>query len=353
MNPTSSSIRQLPAVLALLLGSALACSAQAVTYQAKDIGSVATGDCYYNEMNAKGQIVGACFESDFVAYSAYATGRNGRNIHTVGTIGGSSSWTNGLNDEGTLVGDATIAGDLVSHAWVKRPGGPITDLGTLGGENSFALNVSNKGLIIGSSEFDALGGVYHGFVINPGSTTMIDIGTLGGSYIWPWEVNNHGVIGGEGSQPGDIEFRGFYARPPYTRLIVMDTLGGTRSAVRGINDHGLIVGWSRTPGNALARAFVGQVGSKAITELATPAGRSANAYGVNNLGQIVGWFARATDNLSAAFVCTGTCADLVDLNTVTTGLPAGVRLRNANDINDRGQIAADGSDGHIYLLTPQ
>lgn len=349
----SPSIRHLPAVLALLLGSALASSAQAVTYKAKDIGSVAPGQCYYNEMNAKGQIVGACYDAEGLNYTAYATDANGKNIHTIGLLSGSWSWTNGLNDNGVLVGDATIAGDLVSHAWIKQPSGAMTDLGTLGGDNSYALNVNNKGLIVGISEFDTLGSGVHGFVINPGSTTMIDVGSLGGTQMGLWEVNNKGVIGGFGSLAGDTEFRGFHAKPPYNKLIVMDTLGGTNSSVRGINDNGVIVGITRTAGDLVRRAFVAQVGSKAITELATPAGRNAGAFGINNLGQIVGQVARATDNRYLAFVCTGDCTDLVDLNTVTTGLPLGIELRNANDINDKGQIGAVGSDGHNYLLTPQ
>lgn len=244
----SPSIRHLPAVLALLLGSALASSAQAVTYKAKDIGSVAPGQCYYNEMNAKGQIVGACYDAEGLNYTAYATDANGKNIHTIGLLSGSWSWTNGLNDNGVLVGDATIAGDLVSHAWIKQPSGAMTDLGTLGGDNSYALNVNNKGLIVGISEFDTLGSGVHGFVINPGSTTMIDVGNLGGTQMGVWEVNNKGVIGGFGSLAGDTEFRGFHAKPPYNKLIVMDTLGGTNSSVRGINDNGVIVGITRTAG---------------------------------------------------------------------------------------------------------
>ena len=43
---------------------------------------------------------------------------------------------------------------------------------------------------------------------------------------------------------------------------------------------------------------------------------------------------------------------MTDLNTLVT-LPAGVVLSDAVAINTSGQIAAEGSDGHAYLLTPR
>lgn len=41
-----------------------------------------------------------------------------------------------------------------------------------------------------------------------------------------------------------------------------------------------------------------------------------------------------------------------DLSSLVLNLPAGVTLSIAQDINDRGQIVAVGSDSKIYLLTP-
>jgi probable HAF family extracellular repeat protein len=344
--------RRLPALISLLLGAALCSSALAVTYKAKDIGDVGPGGCYFNKMNLKAQIVGACFEADDVAYTAYATDAKGKNIHTVGKLSGNWSWTNGLNDDGVLVGDATIAGDVISHAWIQQPGGAMTDLGTLGGDNSFALNINNKGLIVGNSQFDASGS-FHGFVIQPGTSKMIDVGNLGGTQLSVWRVTEKGIIGGVGTLAGDTEFRGFYAKPPYSKLVVLNSFGGSSTSVGGINESGVIVGTSRTAGDALRRAFVGKVGSKAITDLGTPAGQNSVASSINNKGQIVGSYRRAADNLSAPYLCTNDCSDFLDLNTVTTGLPAGIELRNAQGINDKGLITGQGSDGRIYLLTPQ
>jgi probable HAF family extracellular repeat protein len=350
---SSQALFRFSTVSALWCAVALAAPAQAATYAAKDIGSVAVGQCFLNEMNNKAQVVGACFDADGVNYTAYTTGAKGKLISTVGLLSGSWSWTNGLNDDGVLVGDATIAGDAASHAWVRQPGGTMVDLGTLGGANSYALNVSNAGLIVGISEFDATGAL-HGFVIQPGTTKMVDIGNLGGSGINVWEVNTSGVIAGSGQLKGDKQTRGFYANPPYTRFVVLPTFGGTVGNVSAINDSGVMVGYANMAGDTLARAFVAKVGSKVITELATPAGLSANARGINNLGQIVGSYRIAVDKTTrSAFTCSGTCSDFVDLNTVTTGLPKGVALRLAQDVSDSGFISAVGSDFRIYLLAPR
>jgi hypothetical protein len=43
---------------------------------------------------------------------------------------------------------------------------------------------------------------------------------------------------------------------------------------------------------------------------------------------------------------------MIDLSSVTFGLPAGVWLSGAGSINNVGQILADGIDGQVYLLTP-
>ncbi|MFZ2988338.1 hypothetical protein, partial [Ideonella sp.] len=112
------------------------------------------------------------------------------------------------------------------------------------------------------------------------------------------------------------------------------------------------VGYSNLADNVMSRAFVGKVGSKKVTELAVPAGKSA-AYAINKLGVIVGRYTRASDGKYAPFSCSGACADFLDLNTVTTGLPAGVELRSALAINDKGMVTAQGSDNRIYLLLPQ
>jgi probable HAF family extracellular repeat protein len=163
-------------------------------------------------LNSNAQIALDCSD-DYPAFSAFVTNARGKDMDEVGSLGGNRTWANGLNDNGVLVGDASIAGRRAAHAWVKQPGGALLDLGTLGGRNSTASKVNNDGLIVGTSEVKA--GVVHAFVIQPGTTTMIDIGNLGGKSIQIGGLIQNGIIVGGGyTEDGYRINSAFYAKPP-------------------------------------------------------------------------------------------------------------------------------------------
>lgn len=350
-----SLIRHPLSKVALLIGSALASqTAQAgPTYMARALDLPVGQTCYLNDLNNRGQVVGACMSADRASYAAFATAAKGKRTSPVGTLSGTMSWVNGVNNAGVLVGDATVDGDMSSHAWMKAPGGEMIDLGTLGGNDSAASDVNDKGLIVGVSTVDDTGS-QAGFVILPGSTQMQAVPTLGGTYARVAAVNNRGVIAGTSMLAGDVDTRGFYSRAPYRKLVMLDSLGGQITEIADINDSGTMVGFATPPNSKLRRAVTAQVGSKALIELATPAGRNARANGINSAGLIVGTHLHATENRAVAFSCTGNCStDLTDLNSVVTDLPAGVTLVSAQRVNDKGMISAQGSDGRLYLLLPQ
>ena len=77
-------------------------------------------------------------------------------------------------------------------------------------------------------------------------------------------------------------------------------------------------------------------------------GVTSVANGINNIGQIVGWSLSA-GGAQHAFLHSG--GIMIDLNNFVT-LPSGASAVDAFGINDLGQIAVAGSDGHAYLLTP-
>src|SRR5690242_12965143 len=53
-------------------------------------------------------------------------------VQDLGTLGGSFSLAGGMNEEGSVVGFSTVAGNGAVHAFLWRSG-EMTDLGTLGG----------------------------------------------------------------------------------------------------------------------------------------------------------------------------------------------------------------------------
>ena len=72
-------------------------------------------------------------------------------MQDLGTLGGSFSMASAINDEGQVVGQANIEGDLAGHAFTWRDG-IMTDLGTLPGDTSSrAVTIDSDGQIFGYS----------------------------------------------------------------------------------------------------------------------------------------------------------------------------------------------------------
>ena len=97
-----------------------------------------------------------------------------------------------------------------------------------------------------------------------------------------------------------------------------------------------------------------------MTALGTPGGGSGLtgilswANGIDNAGQIVGYSVFTAPGGATTYVATlwnGTTA--VNLNTLLgSTLPAGVTFVDAVAISNNSRIVADGSDGGVYVLTP-
>jgi probable HAF family extracellular repeat protein len=76
-------------------------------------------------------------------------------VTDLGTLGGTFSQASGINNNGSVVGFATLNGDTALHAFLWRKG-VITDLGTLGGSDtlpaSVAVNINDSDEVVGFSE---------------------------------------------------------------------------------------------------------------------------------------------------------------------------------------------------------
>src|SRR5262249_14738116 len=120
------------------------------------------------------------------------------------------------------------------------------------------------------------------------------------------------------------------------------------------NQRGTVIGYSEAyPGDSdVVHAYMAtQAG---MIDLGTWGGSSSLAHGINDRDQVVGGALDENEHLRAFLYSDGVMQDLNDL----IASDARVRLLRANDINNRGQIAAFGVDlntgeKHGYLLTPQ
>jgi probable HAF family extracellular repeat protein len=112
-------------------------------------------------------------------------------VISLGALGGSYSVANAINNAGQIVGGASLAGDVDTHAFVYQ-GSTMRDLGTLGGSYSFATAINNRGWIVGNSSMqnDA---VIYGFVYD--GHRMRSLGSLAGNS-YAFGINNLGDVVG-------------------------------------------------------------------------------------------------------------------------------------------------------------
>jgi probable HAF family extracellular repeat protein len=270
----------------------------------------------------------------------------------LGTLGGTTSGATGINDRGTVVGMSSVApGSKQVDAFLEQ-GGKLTDLGPINPAvvEGGAVSINTDGVVSGLSAggFDAL--------INRHGTD-IDLGSLAGLGSVARDLNDSGqVVGFSGtallpaamgrSQPTVI-FHAF--RYSHGKMGDLGTLGGTDSSANSVNDRGAVVGYSFTASDAAIHAFLYSQGR--MTDLGTLGGRNSAAAAINDQGAVVG---ESLTSTSANHGFISRHGRMVDLNSL---IPAssGFVITNAQDINDRGQIVAEGYEtssprDHLALL---
>jgi probable HAF family extracellular repeat protein len=304
-------------------------------------------------VNNQGEVVGVSYTANNAAGHAFLY-RHGR-MTDLGTLGGTMSGATDINDRGTVVGMSNIApGSHQFDAFLER-GGKLTDLGpvnqgvVLGG----SVSINADGVVSGISA-----GGFDAFIERHGSD--IDLGSLAGLGSLARDLNASGqVVGLSGtgvlpaangrSQP-TVFFHAF--RASHGTMSDLGTLGGANSSANSINDRGAVVGYSFTANDAAIHAFLYSHGT--MTDLGTLGGRDSVAAAINDKGAVVGG---SLTSISANHGFIDQHGRMVDLNSL---IPAssGFVITNAQDINDRGQIVAEGyetsapRDHLAFLLDP-
>ena len=337
----------LRALLTAMAGAFLLQSAPAQTYTVTLIPTLGGSLNYALAIDNNGTVAGDSNLSGDTAHHAM-TYLNGT-VVDIGTLpGGTSSNANGSNVYGNVVGNSYTSGVTLPNAF-ESTYGIITNLGTLGGTQSFAQAVNNSGVVVGYANL-AGDASHHAFSYNLG--TLTDLGTLGGANSIAYGINSAGTIVGneEPSLTAPVNHRAFsYSNGKMTDL---GTLGGVKSTAFAINDSGTIVGDAATSSGAI-HAF-SLVSGGTMTDLGTIGGASGSSFatGINSSGVIVGYSNVTGSAVTHAFIYTN--GQMTDLNTLVslTGVTLTGDVTGAVAINDLGQIAASGSNGRAYLLTP-
>lgn len=277
-----------------------------------------------------GRIAGV---SDFEAgiyYHATIWETNG-NLIDLGSFRGDLSSAHDINEVGEVVGwgGETVFGD--QHAFLWREGQMI-DLGTLGGEESEAHAINDLSQVAGYSDYE--GGSGGGFLWESGKMTALP--TLGRSGGTAYDINNASQVVGRSVDP---DGNGKAVLWENGGVIALPTLTSDPSTALAINELGEIVGQSDGPNdNAHAVAWVnGQILDLHNSEL----GIGSSAWGINNVGQIVGWVGRQPSNVYGFLWDQANGMRRLD-DLVPPKPRRNWRISMARDVNDAGQIAAEG-----------
>ncbi|WP_343486293.1 hypothetical protein [Allomuricauda sp. d1] len=301
-------------------------------------------------------------------------------ITAVPNFGGFGSNANAINEEGTVVGDAS-GGTYVHAARLKNNN--LKDL-TLnqGTSTSEAYDINNIGKEQIVGEFKA-GNTTHAFLWQ--EEVLIDLNEeLGSTWSIAMGINDSGLIvgtrGGSSAEAYLYNSNTQQVINPFPNAYIafghavnanghmvgraydlpqgfvydgspnfLPTLGGNATDPTDINDIGLIVGASMTADGDW-HAFVHD--SNGIHDINDPTAIYSKAWGINNNNVIVG---KVTYQSGIEAFIREPGKNMEILRSKITNIAGWTELWRAYDINDEGQICGTGvfnGERHGFVLTP-
>jgi probable HAF family extracellular repeat protein len=340
-------------------------------------------------------VLHAVFGLAWAAFAATAQGEvRYRLIPIEDVAGGATPWVEDLNNNGEVVG-RTLEVNPRAFYWRR---GHYVDIGervSPGSASTGAKAINDGSQIVATyldADFNEQGVLLTRRDVvqltKVGFGTPVDINALGvilgndggsGSALWdrgqvthlpalpftvplssPAALNNHGVA--VGMSFGSEGWRAVVWQPPYADVTQLTTIPGENTTrASDVNDLGQVIGTTTVivGEEGLQRGFLWQDGTAVELPVIYPNQRQSQAEKINNAGLIVG----ATIDENGVFTATlwrnGRAHDLNRLISDHDPLKGSVRLIAANEINDKGWIAAvrldDPNDVHTYhwyLLEP-
>jgi probable HAF family extracellular repeat protein len=222
----------------------------------QDLGTLGTGtDAYAMAINERGQVVGVSYTNSTPNQIPTGCSFNGALIPTqdpflwengkmidLGTLGGTCGLPYWMNNQGQVVGQSDLTGDLSSHPFLWTTNKGMQDMGTLGGSSGSASMITDFGIVVGGtllagdSQIDAF--LWDG--------KMHDLGALDGCS-YAFAINDFGQVVGNWGGADCTE--GAFLWEDGGPMVDLNTLVHSNSglAVQGaiqISDLGEIVGSS-------------------------------------------------------------------------------------------------------------
>lgn len=232
----------------------------------QDLGTLGGNDAAAGQVNEGGQIVGISYTDTTPNPAVHPFLWQNGVMTDLGSLGGSLAVLGGigvggtrvLNDSGQVVGQSTLPGDEMAHAFLWS-NGTMIDLGTLGGRNSNANAINNKGQVVGGARVSDTPFVRHAFLWEKGQ--MSDLGAVAPCrHSEAHSINAASqIIGTSSGCPGTFNESGFYAEKGKP-IVDLNTLVDPPSPIHidspwNINDRGEIFGSGLLPDGS-ARAVL-------------------------------------------------------------------------------------------------
>lgn len=300
------------------------------------------------DLNRRGEVVG--MRSVAGATHAFRW-RDGTFTDLHDAIDAASSHTQavGINDRSTIVGVDYTNDAFRGFLLRDTQASPINVVA--GEAQVFPLDINNRGQII----VDSLGGAQGGSFLIDGANVRWLEGLAGETdSMHAIAINERGVIA------GNTRTVAGQRAVLWQEGVIMDlglVDGATSSFAYALNDRNQVVGIASIGGGSQAMRW--RDGAMALLPRLAPDQAASSAAGINNWGMIVG----VTIILQPQFRQTATIwlgnhvAELDSLVRADDPLEPFVHLESAEQINDRGDVLASGSDSRtpgtrtIYFMT--
>jgi uncharacterized membrane protein len=310
-------------------------------------------------INEKGDITGATYFGSTSSRTAYLWRASTRRFTNLGKLPGAHSLGWDLNDDDVVVGqsDNGLESQYGSshHATVWRPAEPIFDLGTFGSSAptgdcneydclSAAYGISNDNNVVGHSlSYHTRAQGQYCWCRNP--FLIPDAGVKPRQMQYPLDDIQNTDGTGDSIAALDVNSRG---------QVVFDAFFGDSQSNDGalypgniripfqvadrhpLNDNGQVVG--RVFGSGPAKLYPGDV-----TLPPLPGHTFSSASSINNKGDVVGTSSGNSGCPSAVIWRKSDYSKPIDLNKAIPGNTS--QLWEAVDINEKGQIVAEGTPG--------